>query len=44
MDNAPAGKMVRKGRKKHSKGRLRASLVFAGLKGSRRGKVQRKRK
>ena len=44
LDNAPAGKMVRKSKKKHIKGRLRASAVFAGLKGSRRGKVQKKRK
>lgn len=44
MDNAPAGKMVGKSKKKHSKGRLRTSTIFAGLKGSRRGKVQKKRK
>ncbi|KAF8457148.1 hypothetical protein BGX38DRAFT_831977 [Terfezia claveryi] len=47
MDGAPERDSIKKGQKKiikHSKGKRRAAVVFPGLKGSNRGKIQRKRK
>ncbi|KAF8427306.1 hypothetical protein EV426DRAFT_589452 [Tirmania nivea] len=47
VDRTPEGDSVKKGKRKivkHSKGKRRATAVFPGLKGSNRGKIQRKRK
>ena len=47
VDGASEGDSIKKGKRKiikHSKGKRRAAAVFPGLKGSSRGKIQRKRK
>lgn len=47
VDGAPEGESIKQGKRKfvkHSKGKRRAAAVFPGLKGSGRGKINKKRK